>query len=133
MSDTTPFLQHPIPDHPSDTVYFEAISSNPKLWNTTTRLLPKRRKLFGKAATEFTVRSSLDCVQIVMLIPRAEIASSMHEIEIEKDKIKSDPAKLSVLFKEMIQMCLWCVFPPIGFSYHPTNIIPGGTRRTFLS
>jgi len=31
----------------------------------------------------------------------------MYEIETGKDKIKSDPAKLSVLFKEMIQMCLW--------------------------
>jgi hypothetical protein len=49
----------------------------------------------------------------------------MHDIDIEKDKIKSDPAKLSVLFKEMIQMCLWCVsaLPPVGSSQHPTNII----------
>jgi len=44
-----------------------------------------------------------------MFISRVELASSMHEIEIEKDKIKSDPDKLSVLFKEMVQMCLWCV------------------------
>ncbi|KAF9648118.1 DUF89 domain-containing protein [Thelephora ganbajun] len=36
-----------------------------------------------------------------------QLASSMHEMEIEKDKIKSDPAKLSVLFKEMTQICLW--------------------------
>ena len=36
----------------------------------------------------------------------------MHEIEVEKDKIRSDPAKLSVLFKEMIQMCLWYVAAP---------------------
>lgn len=33
----------------------------------------------------------------------------MHEIEIGKDQIISDPEKLSVLFKEMVQMCLWCV------------------------
>ena len=40
---------------------------------------------------------------------RAELASSMYEIEVEKDKIAPDPAKLSVLFKQMIQMCLWYV------------------------
>jgi len=44
----------------------------------------------------------------------------MHEIEIEKDKIKSDPAKLSVLLKEMTQMCLWYVPPPTM----PHNIRP---------
>ena len=55
------------------------------------------------------VRLLFDCTGIASLMSRAELASSMHEIEIEKDKIKSDPAKLSVLFKEMIQMCLWYV------------------------
>lgn len=37
----------------------------------------------------------------------------MHDIEIEKDTIGSDPAKLSVLLKEMIQMCLWYVSAPL--------------------
>lgn len=36
-----------------------------------------------------------------------QLATSMHELEAEKDLIASDPDKLSVLFKEMIQMCLW--------------------------
>jgi len=42
----------------------------------------------------------------------------MHEIETEKEKIQSDPTKLSVLFKEMIQMCLWYLssLPLIGYS-----------------
>lgn len=31
----------------------------------------------------------------------------MHDLDAEKDVIRNDPAKLSVLFKEMIQMCLW--------------------------
>lgn len=56
-----------------------------------------------------------------MLIPPAELASSMHEIEIEKDGIISDPARLSVLFKEMIQMCLWCAPPLIRRSQHSFN------------
>ena len=53
-----------------------------------------------------------------MLISRVELASTMHEIEIEKDQIKSDPVKLSALFKEMIQMCLWYVSPP----HQPGNL-----------
>jgi hypothetical protein len=34
----------------------------------------------------------------------------MHEIEKEKDVYAADPAKLEVLFKEMIQICLWSVY-----------------------
>ncbi|KAH7921136.1 DUF89-domain-containing protein [Leucogyrophana mollusca] len=37
-----------------------------------------------------------------------QIATTMHELESEKTKIEGDPEKLGVLFKEMIQMCLWC-------------------------
>jgi hypothetical protein len=31
----------------------------------------------------------------------------MHELDSEKTAITSDPDKVSVLFKEMVQMCLW--------------------------
>jgi hypothetical protein len=31
----------------------------------------------------------------------------MNELESQKATLESDPAKLEVLFKEMIQMCLW--------------------------
>nr|GAT53691.1 predicted protein [Mycena chlorophos] len=37
----------------------------------------------------------------------AQIAKSMHELKAEHAKVESDPSKLAVLFKEMIQMCLW--------------------------
>ncbi|KAF7326870.1 DUF89 domain-containing protein [Mycena venus] len=36
-----------------------------------------------------------------------QIASTMHELEQEHAKLESDSEKLGVLFKEMIQMCLW--------------------------
>lgn len=36
-----------------------------------------------------------------------ELATTMHEIEAEKFAYQSDAAKLAVLFKEMIQICLW--------------------------
>ncbi|KDR74116.1 hypothetical protein GALMADRAFT_71559, partial [Galerina marginata CBS 339.88] len=35
------------------------------------------------------------------------IATTMHELGIGGEGIKSDPEKLKVLFNEMIQMCLW--------------------------
>ena len=37
----------------------------------------------------------------------SELATTFHDIEAEKDALRSDPEKLAVLFKEMIQMCLW--------------------------
>ncbi|KAG1774711.1 hypothetical protein EV702DRAFT_1122165 [Suillus placidus] len=36
-----------------------------------------------------------------------QIATTLHELESEKVKLQGDPDKLEVLFKEMIQMCLW--------------------------
>ncbi|EKM52419.1 uncharacterized protein PHACADRAFT_260786 [Phanerochaete carnosa HHB-10118-sp] len=36
-----------------------------------------------------------------------QLATTIHELEVEKDVVRNDPAKLAVLFKEMIQMCLW--------------------------
>jgi len=89
-----------------------------------TPLFLKNWRLSRRAATESTVRSSSDHAGIHALTPGAELASSMHEIEIEKDKIKSDPVKLSVLFKEMIQMCLW---------YVPTSALIGCSARPTLS
>ena len=31
----------------------------------------------------------------------------MHEMEIGKDAIDADPDKIGILFREMVQMCLW--------------------------
>ncbi|KAI0049733.1 DUF89 domain-containing protein [Auriscalpium vulgare] len=36
-----------------------------------------------------------------------QLATTMHDLEAEKDTLASDPDKLEVLFREMIQMCLW--------------------------
>ncbi|KAI6134374.1 DUF89 domain-containing protein [Pisolithus croceorrhizus] len=51
------------------------------------------------AKKEETFRSSVTAIH--------QIATTMHELETEKDKLVDDPDKLSVLFKEMVQMCLW--------------------------
>ncbi|KAI6102943.1 DUF89 domain-containing protein [Pisolithus sp. B1] len=53
------------------------------------------------AKKEETFRSSVTAIH--------QIATTMHELETEKKKLVDDPGKLSVLFKEMVQMCLWCV------------------------
>lgn len=37
----------------------------------------------------------------------SELAKTMKELEVDHDMIQTDPSKLAVLFKEMIQMCLW--------------------------
>ena len=36
-----------------------------------------------------------------------ELATTMHELEEDKETLASDPNNLKVIFKEMIQMCLW--------------------------
>ena len=36
------------------------------------------------------------------------LATTMHELERDKATLASDPDNLKVIFKEMIQMCLWC-------------------------
>ncbi|KAF7294687.1 hypothetical protein MIND_01005800 [Mycena indigotica] len=37
----------------------------------------------------------------------AQIAKSMHEVDIEHQTVEADTSKLAILFAEMIQMCLW--------------------------
>ncbi|KAJ3501262.1 hypothetical protein NLJ89_g9417 [Agrocybe chaxingu] len=36
-----------------------------------------------------------------------QIATTMHELEVDRAALRVDPEKLGVLFNEMIQMCLW--------------------------
>ncbi|KAI0351611.1 DUF89 domain-containing protein [Trametes cingulata] len=36
-----------------------------------------------------------------------QLATTMHELEEDKETLASDPDNLKVIFKEMIQMCLW--------------------------
>jgi damage-control phosphatase, subfamily III len=37
----------------------------------------------------------------------SELATTLQEVGEEKSALESDPEKLGVLFKEMVQMCLW--------------------------
>lgn len=52
------------------------------------------------------------------------IATIMHELESEKDRLINDPDKLSVLLKEMVQMCLWGNATDLSFLIHlaPSDI-----------
>ncbi|EPS95492.1 hypothetical protein FOMPIDRAFT_1132343 [Fomitopsis schrenkii] len=40
-----------------------------------------------------------------------QLATTMHELDRDKTKLASDPQNLNVIFKEMIQMCLWYFGP----------------------
>ena len=47
----------------------------------------------------------------------------MHELEGDKDSLTSNPDNLKVIFKEMIQMCLWYVYMlRVSLSVSPVNI-----------
>ena len=47
----------------------------------------------------------------------------MHELERDKASLASDPENLKVIFKEMIQMCLWYVYLLlVSPSVSPVNI-----------
>ena len=39
----------------------------------------------------------------------SEIATSIRELEHEKGKLAQDDANFKIIFREMIQMCLWYV------------------------
>ena len=52
-----------------------------------------------------------------------ELATTMHELERDKASLASDPENLKVIFKEMIQMCLWYVcMLTVSLSVSPVNI-----------
>jgi len=40
-------------------------------------------------------------------VPLLELATTVHELEKSKSELERDPSKIEVIFKEMIQMCLW--------------------------
>jgi hypothetical protein len=46
----------------------------------------------------------------------------MHELEEERAKLQSDSEKLGVLFKEMIQMCLWLIV--VYFPFRRALMLP---------
>jgi hypothetical protein len=43
----------------------------------------------------------------LIITDHAGLATTMHGVEKDKKAYKSDPQKLGILFKEMIQICLW--------------------------
>ncbi|KDQ54505.1 hypothetical protein JAAARDRAFT_196426 [Jaapia argillacea MUCL 33604] len=61
-----------------------------KHWNTYDPFLHQKQETFKKSGEAIY-----------------HLATTMHEFEVERDLIQSDPEKLGVLFREMCQMCLW--------------------------
>ncbi|RDX41169.1 DUF89 domain-containing protein [Lentinus brumalis] len=50
-----------------------------------------------------------------------QLATTMHELEGDKDSLVSDPDNLKVIFKEMIQMCLWGNATDLSMLTHLTH------------
>ncbi|PCH42909.1 DUF89 domain-containing protein [Wolfiporia cocos MD-104 SS10] len=50
-----------------------------------------------------------------------QLATTMKELEGDKGKLASDPANLNVIFKEMIQMCLWGNATDLSMLTHLTH------------
>ncbi|KAI0717732.1 hypothetical protein C8T65DRAFT_640596 [Cerioporus squamosus] len=50
-----------------------------------------------------------------------QLATTMHELEGDKDSLASDPDNLKVIFKEMIQMCLWGNATDLSMLTHLTH------------
>ena len=80
---------------------------------------------FRKSGMEFAVRSSLPRARIVTLTSRVELSSSMHEIEIGKDKISSDPINCP-FYSVRSDVPLICLF------FHQL-VLPNVRQPAFLS
>ncbi|KAI0946049.1 hypothetical protein AcV7_010130 [Taiwanofungus camphoratus] len=50
-----------------------------------------------------------------------QLATTMHELDRDKGSLASDPANLNVIFKEMIQMCLWGNATDLSMLTHMTH------------
>lgn len=65
-----------------------------------------------------------------LIFPFLEISTTMHELDSNKSALESDPDKLEVLFKEMIQMCLWYTNQANleNTNWH-SSVLPGEMQR----
>jgi hypothetical protein len=51
-----------------------------------------------------------------LIVHATELATTMQGIEKDKAAFESDPEKLGVLFKEMIQICLWLAMVAVYYT-----------------
>lgn len=90
--------------------YFVPTSSKRHSGPRSIPLQPRKQTLSSSLAKRSTVRClAHDFVALIKYWCSPEIATTMQELQQEHVKLESDPEKLGVLFKEMIQMCLWFV------------------------
>ncbi|CAL1697868.1 unnamed protein product [Somion occarium] len=95
----------------SDIVYCGHISVRQRIGVRLILSRFRRKRPSGRAEKQsivmlcrplFPWRSNLTCSLHV-----TELAKMMHELQVDKQELIGDSEKLGVLFKEMIQMCLW--------------------------
>ena len=83
-----------------------------KHWKYYDPFLSQKEATFQKSSRAIYRESHCQnaCVSPTLInIFHVELATTMHELERDNDTLASDPDNLKVIFKEMIQMCLWYV------------------------
>lgn len=76
-------------------------------WKDFDPFLKQKNKAF-KDSSDSIIRKLCFWVCLVLILAMLqELAKSMHEIEKEKNTVRSDDVKLEVFFRQMIQMSLW--------------------------
>ena len=83
--------------------------SQTKYWNKYDPFQAQKQETFRKSS-QAIFRSYMvmhDTLKLYDDTFDPELATTMHELEQDKAKLASDAQNLNVIFKEMIQMCLW--------------------------
>lgn len=76
-------------------------------WKDFDPFLKQKNKAF-KDSSDSIIRKLCFWVCLVLILAMLqELAKSMHELEKEKNTVRSDDVKLEVFFRQMIQMSLW--------------------------
>lgn len=76
-------------------------------WKDFDPFLKQKNKAF-KDSSDSIIRKLCFWVCLVLILAMLqEFAKSMHELEKEKNTVRSDDVKLEVFFRQMIQMSLW--------------------------
>lgn len=83
-------------------------------WSSFDPFSSQKAETFKQSGKAIYRAQYLNVLLVGFNIPPAEIATTMHELQEERAKLELDSDKLGVLFKEMIQMCLWLI--PFNFS-----------------
>ena len=107
----SPVLHHNLTLQHLDIAFYAHMSAKRRIGVPMTLFSPRNRRHFKAVVWQYIVCTPDFGLSLIRMnsTSSTEIATTIHELEGQKVTLESDPAKLGVLFKEMIQMCLWWV------------------------